>query len=1276
MNTLLYISIFILLLCMPCSAEARKKQTPPVELKALTVEHLDNPLGIDTPTPHFSWKSYSKKNDVRQQSYHILVASSREKLDANEGDLWDSGEVPSARQLWIEYQGKPLKSNQHAYWKVNITTNAGTSAWSNPASFSVGLLSESRWGGRWIGMESMAEGEQRGVHTRMAARYLRKEFQLKSGNIRRATAFIAGLGLYRLYINGKEVGADDVLKPVPSDYRKTIYYNTYDVTSFADSIMAVGVVLGNGRYFPMRQNKPYKTPVFGLPKCRMNIIIEYTDGKQQRLVTDDSWRVTACGPIRANNEYDGEEYDARMEMNGWTLPGYDDSGWVKAERTDIPTGVLTPQMTPSMRTEEVTSALTVTPQGNGINIIDFGQNMAGWISVVPKGRAGDTIRIRYAEKLNDDGTLYTANLRDARSEDIYVCNGKETAPWTPSFVYHGFRYVEVSGPVDHAPNSFKAYAVGDAMASIGNFTCSDTLLNRIIENARWGIRSNYKGMPVDCPQRNERQPWLGDRTAGAFGESFLFDNERLYTKWMRDICEAQRSDGNIPDVAPSFWNYYTDDVTWPAALPFICDMLYRQYGNLQPMQQSYASIRKWANHIMEEYCKDGIVRRDKYGDWCLPPESLKLIHSKDSTLQTDGSLIATAYMVRVMQLMGRYAPLAGNPADTVLWKTQRERLTTRFHEVFLTNRPNTSLSPGHTLYPDSIYYGNNTATANILPLAFGMVPESLREEVVKNLVTTTLVRHGGHVSTGVIGTSWLLTTLSDNGFADVAWLLATQRSYPSWGYMVDNGATTIWELWNGDKANPSMNSGNHVMLIGDLVTWAFTRLAGIRQSDDMAVKGSNGMHRFLLSPLWDIQDCDEVNASYDSPYGMVGSHWKKTLESYSWEIEIPCNTMASVVLPDGSVKEIGSGKHRFEGTIPTSSSMILDDEFLYTHADFPQCHASTIVETDKGDLVAAFFGGPYERHPDVCIYVCRKPHGSDKWSKPILAADGVFEQGTEQARIAGIDSTMTRKACWNPVLCKMQDGELWLFYKIGSSVADWTGWLVKSKDGGKTWSRREPLPAGFLGPIKNKPEWVDGKLLCGSSTEKGGWKLHFEIYDPATDKWKYIGPIEAELAPRTENPSDIKPIDCIQPSILRHPDGRLQVLARTRNGWLATSYSNDGGETWSKVKLSEVPNNQSGTDAVTLRDGRHVLIYNPFSTLPGTKKGPRTPLQIAVSEDGEHWRPLLTLEDSPISQYSYPSIIEGRDGSLHCIYTWRRQRVAYKRIKLTETLKTAKHRYY
>ncbi|MDE5690054.1 MAG: exo-alpha-sialidase, partial [Duncaniella sp.] len=239
-----------------------------------------------------------------------------------------------------------------------------------------------------------------------------------------------------------------------------------------------------------------------------------------------------------------------------------------------------------------------------------------------------------------------------------------------------------------------------------------------------------------------------------------------------------------------------------------------------------------------------------------------------------------------------------------------------------------------------------------------------------------------------------------------------------------------------------------------------------------------------------------------------------------------------------------------------------------------------------------------------------------------------------------------------------------LFYNIGSRVADWTGWLVKAKDGGRTWGEREALPEGFLGPVKNKPEIVDGRLICASSTESGGWKLHFEILDLATGEWKYVGPVAAEKAPRTENAADVKPIDCIQPSILRLKDGRLKVLMRTRNGRLAESVSTDGGDSWSTVRLTDLPNNQSGTDAVTLRDGRHVLIYNDFSTLPGTKKGPRTPLSIAVSDDGETWRHELTLEDSPISQYSYPAIIQGRDGKVHCVYTWRRQRVAYKQLGL------------
>lgn len=1245
-----------------------------VSVLNLRTENLHAPLSIDTATPRLSWMSESNKNNTVQTSYHIIVASSEEKAQRCEGDLWDSGEVPSTEQLWIPYAGKTLKSNQRAWWRVCITTNKGKSDWSDIATFGIGLLSESQWGSRWIGLERLMQGEETGLHTRLAARYLRKEFQLKK-EVKRATAYISGLGLYELYINGQRIG-NQVLAPVPTDYRRSVMYNAFDVTdALRQDANAIGVILGNGRMFPMRQNKPYKTPVFGYPKCRFEMIIEYADGSTEKIRSDEKWKVTANGPIRSNNEYDGEIYDARMELGAWTLPDYNDSQWLNAERTDIPTGELHGQMTPNMTITHILVPQSVTSH-NGKTIVDFGQNMAGWVKVRVHGAEGDTLRLRFAEKLDADGGLYTANLRDAQCEDLYICNGRENgATWHPTFVYHGFRYVEV--PSGYTASDITAEVINDQMNETGVFICSDSILNKIHRNALWGIRSNYKGMPIDCPQRNERQPWLGDRTAGSLGESYVFDNERLYSKWMRDICESQRADGCIPDVAPAFWNYYSDDVTWPAALPFSCDMLWEQYGNLQSIRACYPYIEKWINHIISEYCHDGIVGHDKYGDWCVPPERLELIHSQDPERITDGELISTAYTIRVMQLMNKFATLLDRN-DASQWNERAETMTKAFNKKFLTCKPNTSKVPGHPLYPDSIYYGNNTATANLLPLAFGLIEPQYRDAVIKNVITNIITRNNGTVSCGVIGISWLLRTLSDNGYGDVAYLLATNKKYPSWGYMVENGATTIWELWNGDKADPAMNSANHVMLLGDLLSWCYEYIGGIR-------RGAPGYSNIILKPDFTIQDNFHANVSHVTPYGQVISNYTKTLEHVDWKVEVPCNTTAEVHLPDGTVKQVGSGEHHFSIDIPTSSPAILDDEFIYEQASFPQCHASTILELPNGDLLSAYFGGLHENNPDVCIWVSRKRKGTSIWEKPVLAGDGVFKLGTHDAEIAGInDSTahatlgpiiprkgwnnanLRRKACWNPVLFQMPDGEIWLFYKIGLRVADWTGWVVKSRDGGKTWSEREPLPEGFLGPIKNKPEIVKNRVICPSSTEDGGWKIHFEIYDLATKEWKYVGPIPAEdaiLSKDLLNPdAKPRPIDCIQPSILKLKDGRLQVLCRSRNQKLATSFSSDGGDTWSTVTLTDVPNNQSGTDAVTLQDGRHVLIYNDFQTLDGENKGVRTPLSIAISEDGTHWRHVLTLEDSPISQYSYPAIIQGKDGSLHCTYTWRRQKVAYKRI--------------
>ena len=1339
--------LIILLTMVPLMGVAKKKVVKPdVSVGNLRVENLDQPLGIDTAEPRFSWQITSDKRDVRQTAYQIIV-------NDDKGEVWNTGKVESDQQLWLRYAGKKLQSNTFCTWKVKVWTTAGESDWSSDECFSIGLLDEGKWRGYWIGLEKLLPGEERGLHTRMAARYLRKEFELKNKEVKRATAYVAGIGLHEFYVNGRRMG-DGVLQPVPSDYRKTIYYNTYDVTSSIlhhPSYICLGIILGNGRLFPMQQHKPYKIHTFGYPKCRINVIVEYEDGTTQRLQTDDKgWKVTANGPIRANNEYDGEEYDARMEMMGWSEVGFDDSKWLKAERTDIPQAYLRAQMTPGMKVLQQIKPVSL----NG-NIVDIGQNIAGWLKVRVRGQKGDTIRVVYAEKLNADGTLFRENFRNARSTDIYICNGDEGSEgrwWTPTFVYHGFKYAEVIGLKNATPHSdhrsenatkddFVAEVVADEMRTTGHFECSDTTLNKVMKNAWWGVLDNYKGMPVDCPQRDERQPWLGDRTMGSLGESFLFDNERLYTKWMRDICEAQRTDGCIPDVAPAFWNYYSDDVAWAAALPFSCDMLYRQYGNREAIEHSYPYIKKWVQHIIEEYSRDGIIRCGKYADWCVPPEKLELIHSQDPARKTDVTLISTAYIIRTLQLMEQW----GCEAD--YWRPIREQMTEAFNKKFLTIKRGTSPRPGHVLYPDSVFYGNNTVTANILPLALGIVPDDCKDDVINNVVQNICIQNKHHVSCGVIGISWLMRGLSDNGFADVAYRLATTKTYPSWGYMTENGATTIWELWNGDKASPKMNSGNHVMLLGDLLTWAYQYLGGIRQprwktsrhSGDgqtatvpatVPAGFSAGYKHIVLKLAFDIQDCEWANVSYDSPYGTIKSHWRKTLQHLEWDVTIPCNTTADVCLPNGETKTVGSGSYHFSVDIPTTHPSIVKDEFLYEHTYFPEAHASTIVELKNGDLVAGYFGGTHERDPDVCIWVNIKKKGSDEWSKPILAADGVlsiddpnakymglsglkddttsatagpirrafcglsakgslpdeqnYDYITKTTRLKNVPTKLKRKSCWNPVLFEMPNGELWLFFKIGTTVGDWTGWLCKSKDGGRTWSNKEPLgyatiPDGkqvaLLGPIKNKPELIDGRLLCPSSTEKNGWRFHMEMLDlsdgrwkkgtPAKDlNWKWI-PVESTEAIKTDD-NQMHPIDCIQPSILKLKDGRLQVTMRTHNAHIATSFSSDNGDTWTPVTLLDIENNQSGTDAVTLQDGRHVLIYNNFETLPLTPKGVRTPCSIALSDDGTNWQHALTLEDSPIDQYSYPAIIQGRDGTLHCVYTWRRQRISYKQIDLTK----------
>lgn len=1268
-------NILLIICAILCSStagaakkKAMKKNTPDVIVTELRTERMTNPMSIDTPTPRLGWRIVSDKNNVMQTAYHIIVASTPEKAQNLEGDLWNTS-VNSDMSQWITYGGKELRSNTRCYWRVKVNTTSGESDWSDVAMWNVGLLSESDWSGVWIGLDHAMPWEKEEIHSQLCARYMRSEFELEK-EVRHATLYISGLGLYEAFINGKKVG-DDVLAPAPTDYRRTVLYNAFDVTDMLKDKNAIAVAVGTGRYYTMQQKKkPYKIANFGYPKLRANLIIEFKDGKKKTISTNIKWKLNADGAIRSNNEYDGEIYDARKELTGWDRAGYNDTQWMDAERVAIPYGTLRGAMNPNMKVVKTVKPISMTKRGNAI-MLDMGQNMAGWLKIcINSTVAGDSIRLKFAEKLDSAGGLYTVNLRNALCTDYYVTNGNERARWwSPTFVYHGFRFVEITGMDNAKIDDFVGEVISDEMEETGTFASSDTILNKVYRNAVWGILDNYKGMPVDCPQRDERQPWLGDHARGCFGEAYIFNNNAFYDKWARDITDAQREDGCIPDIAPAYWNYYSDNMTWPAALPFVMEMLYKQYGDTAPIHKYYSNVKRWMEHMKYQYGKDGLMPRDKYGDWCMPPEELTLIHSKDPNRETDGTLLGTAYYYKVNKLMESFARILSKDADADAFSKEAEATKNAFNKKFVTINKGTSTVPGHILYPDSTFYGNNAITANILPIAFGMVDDDyVRTEVEKNIIKNVITDYKGHISCGVIGVQWLMHTLTDIGRTDVAWLLATNKSYPSWGYMAENGATTIWELWNGDKANPWMNSGNHVMLLGDLISWLYEDLGGI-QNDEK----NPGFKHIIMKPDFSVDEIDDINASYKSIYGTIVSRWKKETGMLKWHIEIPANTTASVYMPDGTVKEIGSGKYDFNVKLPLRDKSVVADEFLYTSTSFPECHSATIAETDKGDLIATYFGGTKERNPDVCIWVSRKPKGSNVWLEPQLVADGVFKTGSDEAKLAGL-SGMTdtdaaadkgpiieekirrnpqgyqRKACWNPVIYRMPDGELHIYFKIGSNVADWTGWMIRSKDGGKTWSKREPLKENYLGPVKNKPVLSKGRLIAPTSIEKGGWRLYFEYSDDNGKTWQRTDYVEADQG-----------VNAIQPSVMILKDGRLAAVARTRSEHIGITYSEDNGLTWSKLQLIDTPNNNSGLDAVTLKDGTQMLICNDRPIPKGIKngKGVRTPVSLMTSENGKDWKHLLTLEDCPISQYSYPSIIQTADGHIHCIYTWRRQRIKH-----------------
>ncbi len=444
-------------------------------------------------------------------------------------------------------------------------------------------------------------------------------------------------------------------------------------------------------------------------------------------------------------------------------------------------------------------------------------------------------------------------------------------------------------------NTLEGRVVHDNMRKIADFETSDSLLNRIHKNIFWGVRGNYRSIPTDCPQRDERQGWLGDRSVVSRSESYLFDVGAFYTKFITDIADSQRPSGSVPNVSPAYWVLYSDNVTWPSTFILAPGMLYDQYGDLRAIETNYPAMKKWIDY-MKGFLKDGLMPKDTYGDWCVPPESPELIHSKDPARVTDGTLIGTAYYYEMLRLMARYARLLNKPADADGFDSLAAQVRNAFQQRFF--------KPGRNIYD------NGTQTSSVLPLSFRLTPEENRAAVFEGLVNKIEKESNNHIGVGLVGAQWLMRTLSEYGRPDLAFTIATQKTYPGWGYMVEKGATTVWELWNGDTADPAMNSGNHVMQIGDLNVWFYEYLAGIRPDPEKP-----GFKHILIRP-YPVKGLTYVRASHESMYGRIATHWRTENGRFHLEVTIPPNTTATVYLPgNGGTKEISSGTYTFTAAL-------------------------------------------------------------------------------------------------------------------------------------------------------------------------------------------------------------------------------------------------------------------------------------------------------------------------------------------------------------------------
>lgn len=864
MNIRLLCSTFAIAAGLSLGCGAKAAPSPTLSISDLKCEYSLNPVGIDSQHPRLSWLLTSAKRAQKQSGYEILVASSVENLAANRGDVWSTGKVSSEDSIQIAYEGRALESGKIYHWKVRVWDQDGKpTEFSAPNSWEMGLLSASDWQGQWIGHTAGWIG--RGL-------YFHRAFTLKK-SILRARAYIAGIGYSELHINGQRVG-ENVLDPAFTDYEKRVLYSSYDVTQvLKDGLNGIGVAVGNGWY--------------GNPRLRLQLNVTYTDQSTESIYTagNQAWSVTA-GPILRNSVYDGEAYDARLEKPGWDQaveqpanPQDRTEQWFPAATVSAPGGKLVSQRVEAIKIIETLEPKSIASPKPDIYVFDTGQNLAGWARLKLNAPAGTKVTLRFAEMLNRDGTVDQRNLRTALATDEYTARGEGIEEWEPRFTYHGFRYVQVEGlAAQPGKDSIAVRVVRSSLREAGSFDSSNDLVNRVQKMVWWTEASNLYGVPTDCPQRNERVGWMNDLTVRIEESLYNFDGALFFSKFSDDVQDEQSPSGSIADTAP--WKYGANPGD-PVDESYLLMgwLLYQNYGDVEVLRRHYDGYKGWVDYLGSR-APNHLLEYGYYGDWS-PPAAFALPNDDAMSKDTPLLFMSQGYYFYALQLLSKMAIVLGKPDDAQ-------------HYSGLAAAARTALNAKYW-NPQVGGYAANNQTANSFALYLHIAPEGEEARVIENL-EKDVEKQDWHLSTGNLATKYLLESLTENGNAESAYRIATQTTYPSWGYMLSKGATTLWERWELLEGS-GMNSHNHPMM-GSVSSYFFKYLAGIN-SDPTAP----GFKHTIIHPYL-VKGLNWVKATHHTLYGDVAVNWKREGKKVSLHVSIPVNTTATIFVPVGQGKSI------------------------------------------------------------------------------------------------------------------------------------------------------------------------------------------------------------------------------------------------------------------------------------------------------------------------------------------------------------------------------------